>query len=424
MEQDYDEAGDEFRVWEQNVFNKTGGVKYVCDPEAHAQLMRCLKNNDLKAALKVDTKTNPPQYSKIQIYIDGKPVSGTILEYKGQHRQNAKFEYKIAGGKAHIKEINLKRVEYKVIQLAPERTKSDSSDDASKISTTKKVKKETKNDKAWELREHTHQLIALQKELVGRERSLRFFQSVRDLQSASKTDRVKCNICSEKVYKSKAGLLSTCGHFGCLTCLEENAFKQACGVIGCNCAQRNTSVVSAMSLGTEGDSQGKVNKQTSVIGKHGSKLIDLVNHINKIPANERILVFVQFPDLMAKVASVLTEAGIKTLKLKGSVHQQTGALDEFQQENLKKGSARVLLLLGRDESASGANLTTANHAIFVHPLLTMSQHEYFASETQAIGRIRRYGQSREVNTWRFIVSDSIDSDIYEARTNATSEYES
>ena len=30
----------------------------------------------------------------------------------------------------------------------------------------------------------------------------------------------------------------------------------------------------------------------------------------------------------------------------------------------------------RDESSSGANLTTANHAIFVHPLLTSSQYEY------------------------------------------------
>ena len=42
---------------------------------------------------------------------------------------------------------------------------------------------------------------------------------------------------------------------------------------------------------------------------------------------------------------MLTEAGIKTLKLKGSVHQQTGSLDEFQKENLKPGDARVLLML-------------------------------------------------------------------------------
>ena len=418
MEQAYEEGEDEFHAWEQNVFDKTGGVDYVGDPEAHNILSKVLRDNDLKAAKKVETKTNPPQYSKIELVIEGKLTTATILAYQGQHRQNAKLEYKSASsGKMQSTEKNLKRVDYKVIKLAPEKSKSDSSDNASKVNTSKKVKKESKNDKAWELREHTHQLIALQKELVGRVRSLRFFQSVRDLQAKVATATVKCQVCLKEVKKSNTSVLSTCGHFGCLVCLRENASKQACGVAGCNCAQRDSSVVSADSLGTELSMQGKKGKgSVSVIGKHGSKLIDLVNHINNIPKEERILVFVQFTDLMAQVANVLNEAGIKTLKLKGSVHQQTGALDEFQQEDMKKGSARVLLLLGRDESASGANLTTANHAIFVHPLLTATNYEYVASETQAIGRIRRYGQSREVNTWRFIVKDSIDSEIYEERT--------
>ena len=96
-----------------------------------------------------------------------------------------------------------------------------------------------------------------------------------------------------------------------------------------------------------------------------------------------------------------------------------GQFDEFQKEELDpKKDARVLLLLSRDESASGANLTTANHAIFVHPLLTNSQYEYEASETQAIGRIRRYGQTRLVKVWRFLVKDSIDAEVFKQRTDA------
>ena len=35
-----------------------------------------------------------------------------------------------------------------------------------------------------------------------------------------------------------------------------------------------------------------------------------------------------------------------------------------------------------DESSSGVNLTTANHAIFVHPLLAVGQQQYDAYETQ------------------------------------------
>jgi SNF2 family DNA or RNA helicase len=154
------------------------------------------------------------------------------------------------------------------------------------------------------------------------------------------------------------------------------------------------------------------------LGVHGTKMAHLVQRIRDTPEGERILVFVQFPDLMKQVADVLEAAKIKSLKLKGSVHQQTGALDEFQKDVLRKGDARVLLLLSRDESASGANLTSANHAIFVHPLLTTTQYEYVASETQAIGRIRRYGQTKLVKVWRFIVRDSIDAEIIKQRGEA------
>ena len=57
-------------------------------------------------------------------------------------------------------------------------------------------------------------------------------------------------------------------------------------------------------------------------------------------------------------------------------------------------------------------------AHFVHPLLTNSQYEYEASETQAIGRIRRYGQTKLVKVWRMLVKDSIDTEIYKQRTEA------
>ena len=43
---------------------------------------------------------------------------------------------------------------------------------------------------------------------------------------------------------------------------------------------------------------------------------------------------------------------------------------------------QVLLLTMDDESSSGVNLTTANHAIFVHPLLAIGQQQYDAYETQ------------------------------------------
>ena len=68
-----------------------------------------------------------------------------------------------------------------------------------------------------------------------------------------------------------------------------------------------------------------------------------------------------------------------------------------------------------DEQSAGLNLTKLNHAIFVHPLLADSQQEYVAYETQAIGRIRRFGQSKTVHIHRFLVKDTIDTQIYHQR---------
>lgn len=68
-----------------------------------------------------------------------------------------------------------------------------------------------------------------------------------------------------------------------------------------------------------------------------------------------------------------------------------------------------LLLISR-------NLTNANHAIFLSPLLAVSKQAYDARETQAIGRVRRYGQTRHVHIYRFLTMDSVDETLYKERT--------
>ena len=115
---------------------------------------------------------------------------------------------------------------------------------------------------------------------------------------------------------------------------------------------------------------------------------------------------------MKKVAEALTANKVRFLEIKGSAAQKSKNLEKFQNDS----EERVLLLNVMDESASGANLTSANHAIFLSPLLAPSQEIYLANETQAIGRLRRYGQTKTVLIWRFLTKDTIDVHIYEART--------
>jgi SNF2 family DNA or RNA helicase len=132
----------------------------------------------------------------------------------------------------------------------------------------------------------------------------------------------------------------------------------------------------------------------------------------KIPPQERVLMFVQFEDLMKKVSEALDFRGIPHLQITGSASKKSNTLDQFQQNK----NARVLLLNVIDESASGANLTNANHSIFLSPLLALSKQAYDARETQAIGRIRRYGQTKHVHIYRFLTLDSVDETIFMERT--------
>ncbi|KAF8513437.1 hypothetical protein BU17DRAFT_95428 [Hysterangium stoloniferum] len=270
-------------------------------------------------------------------------------------------------------------------------------------------------DLIWEHREHAHDLRRLTKELVGRVRSLRYFTVVRDLQKQEqqKVPPVDCPICDRKSLPiGDVGVLSSCGHTGCLNCVIACAETEECVYHAsgeCMSAARILNVVKAETLGIdEAERDGN--------GKHyGRKLEQVVELIrNRIPKNEQVLIFVQFPDLMTKVGDALTAHKVKFLQIKGSASSKSRSLELFQNSNAE--TQRVLLLNVTDESASGANLTSANHAIFLSPLLTASQEIYDACETQAIGRLRRFGQNKMVHIWRFLTTDTIDTEIYQMRS--------
>ena len=91
-------------------------------------------------------------------------------------------------------------------------------------------------------------------------------------------------------------------------------------------------------------------------------------------------------------------------------------LTEFQ-NTVGEKAARVLVLNIGDASAAGSNLTNANHVIFVSPYLTDREQIYHAAMTQAIGRARRYGQSRVVHTYHFLALKTIDVDVFESNNH-------
>jgi hypothetical protein len=266
------------------------------------------------------------------------------------------------------------------------------------------------DDIKWKLREQTHLLRRLSKELVARVRSLRFFEVVRKIQRGGEQadQTLELSECDHRPLThpdTPMAVLSCCGHVACFECMTLAADDQKCVASAkCNAAVRHTNIVKVKSLGVEGQLSS---------GRYGAKLRYLVDLIQSIPKDQRVLVFLQWEDLAHKVSEALDNGNINHVTLSGSVKARANTLDRFQQGDAD--TARVLLLKVNDASAAGSNLTTANHAIFLGPLHTPTLYNYRAVETQAIGRVRRYGQAKKVHVHRLLAVDTIDMTIFKGR---------
>jgi len=191
------------------------------------------------------------------------------------------------------------------------------------------------------------------KELAGRHRSLRYFTVVRDLQkSAASLDgatvEVTCPGCKRSnLDTSEIAVLSSCGHKGCYDCLREAARLTQCLTEGCQAATRALAVVKADSLGAE-------DKRDGVGRHHGKKLEKIVELITKhIPKGEKILLFIQFGDLMTRVQKLLSFNNIKWAKIEGNSNKQSAIVQDFQKDQ-GDNSPKVMLLNVTAESSSGS----------------------------------------------------------------------
>lgn len=271
--------------------------------------------------------------------------------------------------------------------------------------------KEKLDDVVYALREHVVIMRKLSKELAGRCRSLRFFDVIRKLQRGGEEKEavLESCICEHRGAAGvEFGVLSCCGHVACMDCLQKFADQQRCVHDAEICAApvRITNIVSVPTITQAGKDEH--------LGPFGTKLQRVVEIIKKIPKGERCLVFVQFDEMFKIVEQALLAADISCVTLAGGTAAHKAAtLEKFQDP----GSKMQVLLLDIDRStASGANLTVANHIIFLSPLKTATQAQFEATETQAIGRAVRYGQTKPM-VWihRIFAMDTVDVDIMKKR---------
>jgi len=122
-----------------------------------------------------------------------------------------------------------------------------------------------------------------------------------------------------------------------------------------------------------------------------------------------VILFVQWEDLKRKVAGALGESSLAFEELRGGVFARKHTIERFQHE---EAGSRVLLL-SLEDSASGTNLTRANHVVLFHPVVAGTREAAVACEMQAVGRALRAGQERPVKVWRFVTAGTVEQRLTE-----------
>ncbi|PYH93698.1 DNA repair protein RAD5 [Aspergillus ellipticus CBS 707.79] len=159
-----------------------------------------------------------------------------------------------------------------------------------------------------------------------------------------------------------------------------------------------------------------------------AKIHALLNHLTRIPSNTKSVVFSQFTSFLDLISPQLTRAGIPFVRLDGTMPQKARAetlaqfnrIETFDQDEIEEAEAKdsprltknghnstsdpppQVLLISLRAGGVGLNLTAANNVFMMDPWWS------FAIEAQAIDRVHRMGQLRDVSVTRFVVKDSIE----------------
>ncbi|PYI05069.1 hypothetical protein BO78DRAFT_387948 [Aspergillus sclerotiicarbonarius CBS 121057] len=241
-------------------------------------------------------------------------------------------------------------------------------------------------------------------EWILRGRALRFLRTAHLVQTGAEIGQCDSCCCDLETVENM-NVLGSCGHALCTNCATQTMQMEECAVQGCQGSGKRFNVIKASTLGRD-----EIDRAADF---GGSKLDRMIEIVRGMPTNERALLFIQQPELMEVASKALDLAKIKHTAISATDRRSAQKIDKIQKASFEDDKVLILNLGG--EMAAGLNLQRANHIIFLSPMLTQTQYDYESAMTQAIGRSRRYGQTRHVHIYHLLVKHTIDVNIFQAR---------
>lgn len=214
-----------------------------------------------------------------------------------------------------------------------------------------------------------------------------YFQEIIEVMTNGKYE---CPICLEESTNIENIVVTDCMHVFCCPCFDIFQDKQNFCVT-CKAVTTDQNIVIHPTL-KNNTGQSKIDK--------------IIEEVNKIHNDEKIILFTQFDNLAKHICEVFDIKNIRYTVLKGIPSEINISLNKFKTDKTIK-----VLIMSIEQSASGLNITEASHVFFAHPIFGYTHGDAMRQYKQCIGRTYRYGQKKNVNVVFFIAHGSIETKV-------------
>ena len=125
-----------------------------------------------------------------------------------------------------------------------------------------------------------------------------------------------------------------------------------------------------------------------------------------IEGGHRVVCFSQFVEMLKLMRKTLDKAGIRYEYLDGKTRDRQEIIDRF---NSKQDDAAPVFLISLKAGGTGLNLASADTVFIYDPWWNP------AVEDQAVDRVHRIGQGREVTVYRLLASGTVEEKILDLK---------
>lgn len=216
----------------------------------------------------------------------------------------------------------------------------------------------------------------------------------------------ECGICLIEMEESDGTILKSCSHVFCKICIQQVLSKSNRKCPYCRVDFDENDIIDMSTAKSAANTDSALHGKEHSTSTFGTppKIQALLDAMRRMKPDEKGVIFSQFTKYLDLIEDALKYAGHSFVRIDGSVPAQK-RISYISKFNSDEPDAPRFILCSLLASGTGINLTRGNYAF----MMDCWWNE--AIESQAMDRIHRINQTRNVTVLRFVMKDSIEERI-------------